>query len=167
VAAPRLLQANQLDQTLGTFAANLARHIEQATIKIKRLFGVEELVEVRFLRQVPDAFVFRDLGCFLAKDERSARTGKEQAEDQFDGRRLPGPVGAQQAEDLPALDLDIQGFEGLDFLPTPEITVNLPQPAGFDHHLRLVVAAGARRERRGIREICGHEERLQNDPPNN
>ena len=47
----------------------------------------------------------RDVGGGLAEDEGLAVGREEQAEQQLDGGGLAGAVGAEQAEDLAAVDL--------------------------------------------------------------
>ena len=54
----------------------------------------------------------RDLGGGLAEDEGLAVGGEEQAEQQLDGGGLAGAVGAEQAEDLAAVDLQVEGAAG-------------------------------------------------------
>ena len=50
----------------------------------------------------------RDVGGRLAEDEGLAVGGEEQAEQQLDGGGLAGAVGAEQAEDLAAVDLEVE-----------------------------------------------------------
>ena len=49
-----------------------------------------------------------DVGGGLAEDEGVAVGGEEQAEQQLDGGGLAGAVGAEQAEDLAAVDLRLR-----------------------------------------------------------
>src|SRR5262249_53869908 len=88
----------------------------------------------RFLGQVADALVFLDIRGRLAEDERLALGGKEQAKKELDGGGLAGTVGAEQAEDLAAIDLHIQGAECDFLLPAPEIAIDLRQAPSFDNH---------------------------------
>ena len=81
------------------------RDLEQPSIKLKRLFGVQELVKVRFLGQVADPLVLGDARRRLVEDQSLALGREQQAEQELDRRRLSGAVGPEQAEDLAAMDL--------------------------------------------------------------
>ena len=74
----------------------------------------------------------RDVGGGLAEDEGVAVGGEEQAEQELDGRGLAGAVGAEQAEDLALVDLEVEGAQGDLLLPAPEVAVDLGELAGFD-----------------------------------
>ena len=116
-----------------------ARDLEQPAVEVERLLGVEELVEVRLLGQVADPLVLGDVGGRLVEDQGVALGGEEQAEQQLDRRGLARAVGAQQAEDLAAVDLKIEGLEGLDLRASPEIAVDLGQVPRLDDHFRSLV----------------------------
>src|SRR5262249_30342002 len=81
---------------------------------------------------VADALVLGDVERRLAEDERLPGGGEEQAQEQLDGRGLARAVGAEQAEDLAALDLDVQRVQGGLLAPAPEVAVDLRQVASLD-----------------------------------
>ena len=130
-------------------AARLRRSVgvelEEPAVEVERLLGVEEAVQVRLLGQVADAFVFLDLGRRLPEDEGVAVGGEEQAEQQLDGGRLAGAVGAEQAEDFAAIDLHVEGAQGDLLLPAPEVAVDLGQLARFDDDLLSAMQATSSR----------------------
>ena len=126
-------QPDHLDQVGDPLPADRPRHVEQPAVKIERLLGVEEAVEVRLLGQVADPFVFRDLGGVAAEDQGLAVGGKQQAEDELDRGGFARSVGPEQAENLAAADFQVERLEGPDLLPPPEIAVNLGEISGFDN----------------------------------
>ena len=69
----------------------------------------------------------RHVGGGLAEDEGLALGGKQQAQQQLDGRGLARAVGAEQAEDLALADLQVEGLEGGLLLPAPEVAIDLGQ----------------------------------------
>ena len=111
------------------------RHVEEPAVEVERLLGVEEAVEVRLFRQIADALVLAHVGGRLAEDEGLAVGGEEQAEQELDGGGLAGAVGAEQAEDLAAVDFEVEGAEGVLLLAAPEVAVDLGELAGFDNHI--------------------------------
>ena len=119
----------------GAFAAHGWRQVEEPAVEVERLLGVEEAVEVRFFGQIADAFVLAHVGGGLAEDEGLAVGGEEQAEQQLDGGGLAGAVGAEQAEDFAAVDLEVEGAQGDLLLAPPEVAVDLGQLAGFDDRI--------------------------------
>ena len=50
---------------------------------------------------------------------------------------LPEPFGPEQPEDLAAADFQVQGLQGPDLLPPPEIAINLGETSGFDDDFRF------------------------------
>ena len=116
-------------------SADAGRHVEEPAVEVERLLGVEEAVEVRFLGQVADALVLAHVGGGLAEDEGLAVGREEQAEKELDGGGLAGAVGAEEAEDLAAIDFHGEGAEGVLFATAPEVAVNLRQLAGFDDNV--------------------------------
>ncbi len=109
-----------------------SRHLEQPSVELKRLLGVQELVEVRLLGQVADPLVLGDVGRRLVEDQRLALGREQQAEQQLDRGRLSRAVGPEQAEDLAAIHLQVEGLERLDLGAAPEIAVDLGQVPGLD-----------------------------------
>ena len=108
------------------------RDVEQPAVEVERLLGVEELVEVRLLGQVADPLVLGDVGGRLVEDQRLALGGEEQAEQQLDRGRLARAVGAEQAEDLAPMDLQVERLQRLDLRAAPEVAVDLGQVPGLD-----------------------------------
>ena len=125
-----------------------AGHVEQPAVEVERLLGVEEAVQVRLLGQVADPLVLGDVGGVAAEDQGLAAGGKEQPQEQLDRGRLARAVGAQQAEDLAAADLQVEGLQGPDLLPAPEIAIDLGEVAGFDRRRRLGMRSPRRYARR-------------------
>ena len=111
--------------------------IEQPAVKIERLLGVEEAVEVRFLGQVADPLVLGHVGGVAAEDQGLAGGGKQQAEDELDGGGLARAVGPEESEDFASLDFEVEGLQGPNLLTPPEIAVNLGEASGFDDDFRL------------------------------
>ncbi len=72
----------------------------------------------------------------VAKDLDGAATRLAEALEDLDGRRLTGPVGPDEREDLPAPNLKVDAANGL------PVAVTLLQTADPDHHLALVRDAG-------------------------
>src|SRR5208337_4206755 len=55
---------------------------------------------------------------------------------QLDGRGLARTVRAKKPEDLPAMDLKIEGLERLNLRASPEIAIDLGEVSRFDDNLR-------------------------------
>ena len=108
------------------------RHIEQPAVKVERLLGVQKPVEIRLFRQIADPFVLRDVGRVLAEDQSLPAGREEQAQQQLDRGGLARAVGAEQAEDLAAVDLQVERLESPHLLPAPEVAIDLGQVARLD-----------------------------------
>src|SRR5205085_5597246 len=79
-----------------------------------------------------DALVLLDRRGRLAEHEGVALGREEQAQEQLDGGGLARAVGAEQAEDLAALDRQVQGAERGLLAPAPEVAVDLGEVARLD-----------------------------------
>ena len=158
VRLPVLLQPTSPISSAARSLRRVARHIEQPAVEVERLLGVQESIEVRLFGQIADPLVLAHVGRRAAEDRGFARGRKQQAEQQLDGGRLARAVGAEQTEDLAALDLKVEGVQGDLFLAAPEVAVDLGQVAGFDDHL-----AHGRAGRPGLLGDggLGHSNRLQ------
>ena len=66
-----------------------------------------------------------------ARDPRLARGGADERREHAQRRGLAGPVGAEEAEDLPAADLEVDASDGLDGRALR--LVRLAQVGGPDH----------------------------------
>ena len=135
--APGPIQLDVGNQPIDTLPPFRRRHIEQAAVEVQRFLGVQELVQVRLLGQVADPFVLADVGGVLAEHQRPAAGGKQQPQEQLDGRRLARAVGAQQAENLAPPHFQVERFEGPHLLPAPEVAVDLGQIVRLDHDFGL------------------------------
>ena len=122
------MSINRLDPLVALGRGDL----EQTSIKLKRLFGVQELVKVRLLGKVADPLVLGDVGRRLVEDQGLALGREQQAEQQLDRRGLSRAVGSEQSEDFAAMDLKVEGLERLDLGAAPEIAVDLGQVPGLD-----------------------------------
>ncbi len=131
------LQTNQLNQLLHATLALGSGHVEQTTVKVERLLGRQELVQVRFLGQIPNPLVLAGLAGILVKHQDSAAGREQQPEDQLDGGRFSAAVGTEQPENLTLADLDIERLQRVDLFAAPEIAVNLAQVASFDDDTRV------------------------------
>jgi hypothetical protein len=145
-------EPDHFDECVRPPPALLGRHVEQPAVEVERLLGVEELVEVRLLGQVADPLVLRDVGRPAAEDERLARGGKDEPQQELHRGRLAGPVGPEQAEDLAPADLEVERLERHLLAATPEVAVGLREVAGFDDD---VGASGTLARRGGLGHGCG------------
>jgi hypothetical protein len=101
-------EADHLDEFLRPAVAQGGREVEQPAVEVERLLGGQVPVQVRLLGQVANALVLLHLGRRLAEDVGLAIGREEQAEEEFDGGGLAGAVGAEEAEDLAAVDFEVE-----------------------------------------------------------
>src|SRR5690606_27273041 len=97
-------EADLLDQLVGPLAPHLARQAEQAPRQIEELADRQVVVEVRRLGQKADAKPCGAARDRVAEDLRRTGGRLDEAHQRADRRRLAGAVGADEAENLPALD---------------------------------------------------------------
>ena len=104
-------------------------HGIEAADEVEVLPDREILVEAEALRHVADLTLDRPrlLDDVVAEAAAAARIGREQAAQHADGRGLAAAVGAEEAADLAAIDLD---RDMVDHGARPEA---LDQPLGVDH----------------------------------
>src|SRR5690606_38472813 len=81
--------------------------------------------------------VFGYVARVLAEHERPAGGREQQPLDQLDRGRLARAVGAEQSEDLPLFDLDVERFQRRDLLAPPKVAVDLAEVPGFNDHVRI------------------------------
>src|SRR5262249_52335263 len=113
----------------GAFAALGWVELEQSAVKVERFLGVEKSIQIRFFGEIADALVFLDLHRRLPENQGIPFGGEEQAQQELDGGGLAGPVRPEQAEDLAAKDLEIEGPERHLLLAAPKIAVYFRQLA--------------------------------------
>ncbi len=68
----------------------------------------------------------------MAQDGGAAARGEDQAQQQLDRGAFARAVGPEQAEDFAAVDGEIEVVQGADFVPAPEILVDLGQMFGMN-----------------------------------
>src|SRR5205807_1031754 len=106
-------EPDHVDQVADALVTLGGGNLEQAAVELKRLLGVEELVQIRLLGKVADPLVLGHVGGGLVEDEGIAFGRKEQPQKQLDGGGLARAVRAQQPENLAAVHLKIEGLESL------------------------------------------------------
>ena len=84
--AAHLVQPHHLQQLLGATPPFFVRQIEQAAEEVECLVGIEVAVEIRFLRQVTDARLDRDVPRGVAEHFDVSFRRIQQAQQHFDRR---------------------------------------------------------------------------------
>ncbi len=125
-------QADHVDQLVDPLLPLARADLEQPAVEVQRFLGVEEFVQVRLFGEVADPLVLGDVRRRLSHQERLALGREEQAEQELDRRRLARAVGAEQAENLSSVDLQVKRLEGEHLGPSPEVAVDLGQVPGFN-----------------------------------
>ena len=125
-------QTDHLQQFVDALTAGPVVETEEPSVVIERLPGVEELVEVGLLGQEPDAFLDQDVGGRLAEDGELPPRLVQQPQDHLDDRALAGAVGAEQAEDLVGVDLQVNVIDRPGLGAHPEVAENLGEPDRID-----------------------------------
>ena len=118
-------QADHLDQRRSPTLPLLRRHVEEPAVEIERLFSVEKFVEVRFLGEVANPLVLRNVGRLPAKHQRFAGGGEDEPQKELHSGGFARAVGAEQPENFPATDLQIERLESHLLAATPEVPINL------------------------------------------
>ena len=100
----------------GPLAPLALRHAEVAGVVVERLLDGEEPVEVQLLRRQPDRLPRRPVVAdrVVAEDPDRPRGRLRQPGRAVDQRRLAGPVGPQQPEELPRRDIERDAAQRLD-----------------------------------------------------
>ncbi len=80
LATPGSLQPDHLDQLFATLSPDVGWHIEQTTIEIERLLGIQKLIQIRFLGEISDPLVLRDFGCFFSENKGSSGCRKKEVQ---------------------------------------------------------------------------------------
>ena len=88
-----------------------ALHAVVAAVVQQRLLDVEEAVEVDVLLGEPDQAARLGRLVRMAEHERLARGHADQVADRRDERGLAGAVGAEQPEELPVADDEVDAVE--------------------------------------------------------
>ncbi|MCZ7579916.1 MAG: hypothetical protein M5U21_03700 [Fimbriimonadaceae bacterium] len=88
---------------------------EERCVEAKKLQPGHVLVVVRPLRKVTDHPMNVHVADLSVQNERLARGRVNNAQEHFDGGRLPGPVWTEEPEDLAFFDLQIQLVNDVDF----------------------------------------------------
>ncbi len=147
-AAPPLPQPDHLHHLAHAAVDELARHAVELGVQAQVLLGRQVPVERRLLEDQAD--VAADVVAFgehvVSGHERRAAAGTHERAQHPDRRRLARSVGAQEAEDLAAGDLEVDAPHGL------HLGVALGQP--FDGDGRA--ARAVERRHRGRGRPVGH-----------
>jgi len=112
-----------------TLAAGLGGHVEQPAVEVERLLGVQELVQVRLFREVPDPLVLLDLRGRLANTKASPLVGNKRPSSSLMVSSCR-TRSAEQAEDLALGDLQVEGVER-DLFAAPRSRGRLWSGCGF------------------------------------
>ena len=136
-------EPHHLDEHRGPSPPFVRGHVEEPAVEVERLLGVEELVEVALLGQVADALVLPHVGGLAPEDERLARRGENEPQQQLERRRLARAVRAEEAENFAAADFEVERLEGHLLASTPEIPVGLREVAGLDDDVTTTVTVSA------------------------
>ena len=126
------LEADHLEQLRRAAVARAAVEAEELAVVVERLGRVEEAIEVGLLGQVADLALDGDIARIAPEDDEPAARLVQEAEDHLDRRRLAGTVRPEEAEDLMAIDVEIDAIHGLRGGAEPEVGEGLRQPDGVD-----------------------------------
>jgi hypothetical protein len=95
-------------------------------VKLQDLDGREPSLVAEQLGQVADAAAGVAVAQWPAENGSLAAARPGQAKEQLDDRRLAGPVGTQEAEDLAAVHAEVQAVQ------RERCPVRFPEPGGLD-----------------------------------
>src|SRR5581483_7927825 len=104
------LEADEGQELLDARAARSAAEPVEMRVEDERLLDREVVVEVGLLGQEPDRRARRGVERAPAEADGAARRAEE-AEEQLERRRLPGAVVADEAEELPLLEREVETVE--------------------------------------------------------
>ena len=135
--AARVVEADARDQAIGAAASLRRRHVAQRADEIQELFRREVIVEVGALGQVADPALGRQAR-HRQPQHLGAPAGREdEAHQHLEGGGLAGAVGAQEPEDLAAMDVEADVFHRLDALAEEAQAEGLGQSDGSEDHLGI------------------------------
>src|SRR5213078_404381 len=134
--AARAAQADLLDQLVGAPLAGPGRHAEQPAGEIAQLADGEVVVEVGRLGEKADLAPRPAAAERLAEQLRAAGGGADEAHQRADRGGLAGAVGADEAEDVAALDAERDAAQRLHLLAGERRAVGLLEVANVDRQVR-------------------------------
>ncbi len=139
LAVRRFGQADALEQLVAAARALVAREAVQRRLQANVVAARQERVQRSLLERRADqlAHLRAVLDDVEPADDRAAAGGRHQRGQHVDGGRLPGPVRAEEAVDLPVGDLEIDPVDGSNGLELAD------EPLGDDRaHRETVATAG-------------------------
>jgi hypothetical protein len=80
----------------------------QTSVEVEQCVAGQPVVKTKVLRQIADSPARVRVARGQPEQARLACSRRDEAEQNFDGRRLARTVGAQKAEDLAGLDVQVQ-----------------------------------------------------------
>ena len=107
----RLGESHSLQKLINAPPQSVSAHSEKPTCVVQQFFRRQVIVKIRILGKVTDTLVHAGVIQFLAQDSRRAGSGKDQAEEDFEGGGLPRPIGTQQTKDFARLHLEVEGIQ--------------------------------------------------------
>ena len=110
----RPLQADQFEQRVHALVLGGPGQPEERAVEADDFTGGHMLIEVGAFGQVGDLLLDVNIAGGLAEDTDGAGAGEDQAKQGLDGGRLPGAVGAEEAEDLALIDIQADVVDGDD-----------------------------------------------------
>ena len=113
----------------------IAGNGKQVAEEIQCLGGVEILVKVRFLGQIPDLGFRGHMAWRTSEDLDMALRWEEQPEQHLDGGGFSGPVGPEQTKHLATLHFEIHTVHRTRLGPAPEVLEDLGQTPDDDNIL--------------------------------
>ena len=111
-APPGMCHADQLQEFPDALIEDASLQAEEAPVEPEELLGGEEVVEVGAVWDKGEVIFDRCVPDLLAEDPGPAGGGEDQPQENLDGGGLPGPVGAEESEDLAFLHLESEILEG-------------------------------------------------------
>src|SRR5437588_8760962 len=127
-----LLDAQLLEQLRAAALDLLRLHPRHAPEDRQRLPRREVAGDLMPLRQVPHAAPALRIAGWQAADARLAAGGAGEAEEDLDGGRLAGAVGAEQAEHLAGPNREVDAVERRDARGAQRAAIDFPEAGDLD-----------------------------------
>ena len=118
-------EARHVEQLVNARAGGFGGQPEQAGVEGQGFEGRQVGIEVGLFGEIADAALDGGGAGGCAEDVDRAGRRKKQAQDHLDGGGLTGAVGAEQAEDLSAGDIEGDGADGVHAGAVPEVAEGL------------------------------------------